>query len=206
MLFGNRFRDHAPRGTRGHYEFAEHDRFCASCRRARRHVDCLGSQVGQRQERRGQAAAAARLRAAGAGRPADGAKALCARQFPGDADRRPRRRRAGAAHRQRGLSEGSGRAGQAAAGTVRRRPGDGRRAACAARRARHSRNRGNRRSPHRARYGDTVGAGGCAGRAGTGPAGRRRGASFVAVRSHRCHRGADAAGRGRSVARAGGHP
>ena len=57
-------------------------------------------------------------------------KRFLARQFPGDADRRPRRRRAGAAGGQRGLPEGSRRPGQAAAGAVRRGAGDAPTACC----------------------------------------------------------------------------
>jgi uncharacterized protein (TIGR00255 family) len=68
----------------------------------------VGSEIGQRQEHRGEAAAAARPGPAGNCRPAGRAEALRARQFPGHADRRPRRLATGATCDQRGFPEGPG--------------------------------------------------------------------------------------------------
>ncbi len=102
-------------------------------------VDRLGGQVGQRQERRGPAAAAARLRAAGAGRPADAAEAFSRGNFQATLTVGRAAGAAGAAGGQRGFLKdlaGLAKRLQEQFGVA---PATRRRAARAARRARHSR-------------------------------------------------------------------
>ena len=188
---------------------AKHDRLCARrCATRRRAIAWEVKSVNGKSDR-GAAAPAAGLRAARAAGAAGGAEALFARQFPGDADPGRARRRAGAAGGQRGIPEGLAGAGQAAGRQqfgVAPASADGLlalRGVLDVPETVETRRAARRRSMPPSLTFSTTALDGLERRASSG--GRRR-CNAAPCDPPRCDRGADAAGRGRSVARAGSDP